>query len=966
MNILSIIPTFEEIFDMLKKIGFSIDSLLYNGISWMYSVFMSISSARFFDSKYISAFVDRMYIIVSIVMLFLLAYSFLNVIINPDNMSKGNSTPMKLVTNVVVAIATIVLVPSIFDFAFAVQESVVEENVIGKIVLGVDDKIDVDNVDALSGNFSLALFETNFYLNDNKLKSFDLDGDGSSDYLAIKEEFSQREVTSATNANIAPMGEYLSEEYKDVLEYNWLFSTLAGIFVLYTLATFCIDMGLRVIKLLFYQVMAPVAALMNIVPGQDKILKNWVKGVLKTFLDVFIKISVIMLGVFLINLVKDFGSDFVVNFTSTNQTIINFTKFLIILGVVMFMRQATKLIEDLFGIKMEGGMLDIRKRFNESGLSAVFGGAISSAFGAGASDLGYRARAGRFSEQEGFKNKFKWLLGRDKARTSGLFHGARLGTKAGWYGKPMSGIGDAYNYALDTQEAYSRMSGRFQGIRVAGEMLRDNFGIPSYYDEQVQLIRTERNAKLKNLENEIRKNEDISKQAEESNEKNYQWSKRSKYGGMALKSIGSIKSHAAEEIRKAGCPVSTNALAVTVDSNGKITKQRRVIKGEDLDAQKELIQKGIENGDLQANDANELYKSLTDAEDRLVAQFGSNAVVSGIRFNEETFKTDDGKGNLINKIGEVKNGTSYSHSFNKNDQAEQYNTEYAALRKDIESKFTKDPENRKRAIASLDGFVRSYVSNQESSIDNWKQISDVADYISGGDVVAGESIYNDINSKKRTVNNLNDTELRDYRAYKVKQVRDSVQSGKITEQQAREQFDDYQTCRDVEKYKAQWEYEAGKLFVDVASDEKSENYKYDSTIFNEVNTYRDVVKDSQALIGSHTKKNAKGEFILDTSRDGVFDKISSDAGITDLLSILKSKKFIADVSAEKTMIESSKEILPGVTLSTNRNRNDALREEIKRITDDSEARIKNLTDLSQVKELSEKVKKFRGKHRDSK
>lgn len=482
--------SWDDVWALLKQLCLSIDTIIYNAIGWMYSVFMALAGARIFTTDLVNSFVQRMYLIVSIVMLFIVAYSFLNVIINPDNMTKGNSSPTKIVTNVVKALLIIILVPSAFSFAFSFQKAVIKQNVIGKLILGTQRTTSVDDVDRNASDFTVTLFEANFYPKEDYLNE---------DMIGEKGDYTMAAKNARAENDISEFSIFMTRDRHKEIQYNYIITGIVGIYVLYTLLVFSIDLGLRVVKLLFYEMVAPFPALLMMVPGQDKAIKNWFKLVLKTFADLFIKVAIISLGVFLINAVSDGfkNSGDIIGFESTNRTVISFAKIFILLGIVMFMRKAPKYIEDLFGWKLDEKGLSLRKRLDESGVTALFGGAAGAVAGTVSSVRGANARGGN----------------RALAGLGGAFHGARLGGKAGWNGS-YKGIGDAYNYGWANQQAWSHMDPEkgylFNQATVAMEMLRDNVGMQSYYDDlkdkariEHDVITSENNRKMQAIDREF-------------------------------------------------------------------------------------------------------------------------------------------------------------------------------------------------------------------------------------------------------------------------------------------------------------------------------------------------------------------------------------------------------------------------------------------------------------------------------
>ena len=80
----------EPIVQAFCKICLAIDSVIYNLISWLYSIFIAIAKARIFTAETVQPFIERVYLIIGIVALFFAAYTFMTIIINPDNYNKAN------------------------------------------------------------------------------------------------------------------------------------------------------------------------------------------------------------------------------------------------------------------------------------------------------------------------------------------------------------------------------------------------------------------------------------------------------------------------------------------------------------------------------------------------------------------------------------------------------------------------------------------------------------------------------------------------------------------------------------------------------------------------------------------------------------------------------------------------------------------------------------------------------------
>src|SRR5574344_955492 len=104
--------------NVLRWIFFAIDSIVYQAIEQIYNLFIMLSQTTFFSTQNLESFSGRIYVLISIIMAFRLAFSFINYIVNPDQITDKQKGGGKLITSIVVAIALLASVPLIFSEAY--------------------------------------------------------------------------------------------------------------------------------------------------------------------------------------------------------------------------------------------------------------------------------------------------------------------------------------------------------------------------------------------------------------------------------------------------------------------------------------------------------------------------------------------------------------------------------------------------------------------------------------------------------------------------------------------------------------------------------------------------------------------------------------------------------------------------------------------------------------------------------
>lgn len=370
----------------IYSILLTIDGAIYDLISSMFTIFNFLAKTDLFSNDLYGQIVRRMYVILGMIMMFALAYSLLKAVINPDEFSKGENSFPKLIKNVVISLGIIAVLPTVFTVAFNIQNSILNYDTIPKLVLGEDYNSQVYQDPGRSIAFNT--YSAFLHINENKCEA-----KSSSDTILTEEQIKNcgnnivantgnrhwynlwlfpdasspsftDVVYSVNNNNIsfANFNQFSDAVTKGEISYIPVVSTICGLFLLYVLVNFCFDMAVRVVKLMFFQIIAPIPVVCRVIPGgkMKDVFSTWTKKTISTFIDVFIRIFIMYIGVFVIKAVIDNWDNIMLgsNLTSGLGLI---AKALIIMGVIIFIRQAPKLLADMFHLDagdMKLGIMD--------------------------------------------------------------------------------------------------------------------------------------------------------------------------------------------------------------------------------------------------------------------------------------------------------------------------------------------------------------------------------------------------------------------------------------------------------------------------------------------------------------------------------------------------------------------------------------------------------------------------------
>ncbi len=210
----------------------------------------------------------------------------------------------------------------------------------------------------------------------------------TTDEISLADAYVLTSSTSGT-ANFGIYTVFL-DNYLEDGEISYLFgiSTLCGAFVLYAFATFSIDMGVRAAKLAYFQVIAPIPLVMQILPGKDSKFKEYTKMVLNTFMEVFIRISVVYIVVYIICHLQDLFSsvDALWGNTDLSTGELMFALAFLIIGLILFCKEAPGFLGkalgvDTGGMKLGLGWKDTREKLGKGGVFNAAGvgyGAVTS------------------------------------------------------------------------------------------------------------------------------------------------------------------------------------------------------------------------------------------------------------------------------------------------------------------------------------------------------------------------------------------------------------------------------------------------------------------------------------------------------------------------------------------------------------------------------------------------------------
>ena len=441
--------------DFLRGFMAVLDHIGYFFLGGIFNIFFTIVNADIFQGNVIDTFYSRIQMILGILMIFRISITLLQIIVNPDMFKDKQKGAGSLVMRVVVMLVMLTLIVPIdipntngnplneqinsngilFGFLYQIQNSVIEDNILGKLILGSN----TDTITTNAGGTQLpGMAAVGDVITSEIARSFitptlndgydDISGDPESDNYYEKAAACPDVVAPYFNLNLTS-GTLLNhinntcngsngETY--AFDYTGLGGVIVAVIMTIIIIGFTLDIAVRAIKLALLRLIAPVPIISYISPGQEKdgAFGNWVKTLTSTYLSLFIRLIIIYFGIYLIILLRD--GDLVTWVHTSNALTTGLANIFIIIGILVFMKEAPKFFQDMLGIKGDGKLF--------SGIGTMLGAAALTGGLVGSVATGARAAM----EENKIAGRPGWM-GIGGAITSGLasgLGGAFVGAKA--------------------------------------------------------------------------------------------------------------------------------------------------------------------------------------------------------------------------------------------------------------------------------------------------------------------------------------------------------------------------------------------------------------------------------------------------------------------------------------------------------------------------------------------------------
>lgn len=419
----------------LRELFGVLDLVVYTLISFIYQVLFTIADSEILSSDYMREFYGRFQIILGVFMVFKLAISILQYVVNPDLMSDKKQGLGNVITRIITMLAMLIAImplniPSIeardgsyndylnkhgllFGTMYSLQSRILNGGVLEKLILGdsttlttgVSDSTLGNNPNATTDNLDieksanrLSIYILKTFIRPN-LKDTAQGEDNPANFYCCKDnsgstsgcekadngrtnwytEYNDENIDPATLIELLHVtcddGPVDPDDGNFALAYFPIVPTICGLLILWVLINFCIEIAKRSLRLAILRLIAPIPIISYVDPKSSEkgSFATWTKELITAFLQLFLALAIIFFSINIVAHIMDTDTEFIVLPVSDGFSLVNsVATILIIIAVFLFAKEAPRFIMNALGIKGTGYGLGFGAALG--GLGAMMGG----------------------------------------------------------------------------------------------------------------------------------------------------------------------------------------------------------------------------------------------------------------------------------------------------------------------------------------------------------------------------------------------------------------------------------------------------------------------------------------------------------------------------------------------------------------------------------------------------------------
>ena len=354
---------FVIITNAMRSLFYFLADNVYSIVIYLYNLFEALCHGRLLGEDTLHILSQRIGIVLGLIMLFYVVISFIQMLINPDNISNETKGATAVIKRVLIVIVMFGVSSFVFETLFQIQNVVVDSHVISRLLLPT--KLS-DNSTQEFGNVLASELFVDFYNISDRIDEANIENDDAADSVAICKyelytlkdriyESGEFDLgTNCLNTRVEFKDDDSSESQEMyIMNFQIILMMGVGIYIIYILVSYCITIGVRMFQIAVLEIISPMAFVSYLSPKQDNMFSKWIKMYFGTYIDVFLRIGIINMMVFLIatvldyqNITGEFWSS--ITIAEGDRFTAGIIKAVMIVSLLTFAKKAPELLKDLF------------------------------------------------------------------------------------------------------------------------------------------------------------------------------------------------------------------------------------------------------------------------------------------------------------------------------------------------------------------------------------------------------------------------------------------------------------------------------------------------------------------------------------------------------------------------------------------------------------------------------------------
>ena len=381
------------IMDIIRSLIANIDTVLFTVVRFILVIIFDMANYEMpFDR--LQGIYDRMFVLISVFMVFKLSFTFFQYLMNPDRMSDNKTGLPKLFRNTMIMIVLMIFLPMLFtgriggsgDKSFVIRLQNAAIPTLTRVLLGTDgvgagqsgqqtSQNTIDTSSELANEITLAVAKAFIH---HSIEAERICNFSRGDYpLNSIEEIP---VVATQDCRVSGSGWFGSNLFGDdvyIYSYTYLLPAVVAVILGFILLRMALSVGKRVFKLMILEIITPIPVMSLINPQAldkgDSPFMAWLHSFISTFLEIFFQLAILYLFIIFIDVII---TDSTYSFANATDVVDlarkAFVSVALVLSLLFFAGEAPGFLKKALGIKDSG---DEMGAIMGAGIGAAVGGA---------------------------------------------------------------------------------------------------------------------------------------------------------------------------------------------------------------------------------------------------------------------------------------------------------------------------------------------------------------------------------------------------------------------------------------------------------------------------------------------------------------------------------------------------------------------------------------------------------------